>query len=341
MKSRDGRPVLTAALGIIGAVITVAAPTPRLSAQQPSDAKAVSGTTHPPADARKFDNPQQAADALVDAAAKGDMAALEKIFGAEGKGIVLSGDASHDREHVSNFATLARESVTVSTDSAGGQRAFLLVGNQKWPFPVPVVKSGDSWSFDADQGREELYYRRMGANELDAIELCRGFVEAQNYYALERREGYQVHQYAQRIISTPGKQDGLAWRNPDGSWGGVVGDKIAHAIQQGYTDRSQPYHGYYYKILTGQGPAAPLGEMDFIVEGAMIGGFALAAAPAKYGVTGVQSFIVSYEGVVYQKDLGPKSLEEFQKLKRYNPDKSWTPVPEQQDDSQQSTTALR
>jgi hypothetical protein len=138
-----------------------------------------------------------------------------------------------------------------------------------------------------------------------------------------------VNQYAQRIISTPGKQDGVAWQNPDGTWGGPVGEKIARAIEQGYTSGAEPYHGYLFKILKGQGPDAPLGEMDFVVEGVMIGGFALVAAPAEYGVTGVKTFIVNDDGVVYEKDFGPETLEEFQKMERFNPDKSWTPTPEE------------
>jgi hypothetical protein len=151
-------------------------------------------------------------------------------------------------------------------------------------------------------------------------------VKAQDEYALKKREGYAVNQYAQRIISSPGTQDGLAWQNPDGTWGGPLGEQAARAIEQGYTSRAVPYHGYYFKILKGQGPAAPLGQMDFVVEGVMIGGFALVAAPAEYRLTGVKTFIVSYDGVVYQKDLGPVTLDEFKKMELFNPDKSWTPV---------------
>ncbi len=155
-----------------------------------------------------------------------------------------------------------------------------------------------------------------------------GYVEAQQKYALQKREGYDVNQYAQRIISTPGKQDGLAWQNPDGSWDGPIGEKIADAIEKGYSSRAEPYHGYFFKILKRQGPAGPLGEMDFVVKGVMIGGFALVAAPAEYGVTGVKSFIVGYDGVVYQKDFGQATLNEFIKMERFNPDRSWKPVPE-------------
>jgi hypothetical protein len=154
-------------------------------------------------------------------------------------------------------------------------------------------------------------------------------VEAQHEYALVKRDGSGVNQYAQRIISTPGKQDGLAWRNPDGTWGGPVGEGIARIVEQGYTSRGEPYHGYFFKVLKGQGPAAPLGEMDFVVRGAMIGGFALVAAPAEYGSTGVKTFMVSHDGVVYEKDFGPKTLDVFKSMERYNPDKTWDPVAEQ------------
>ena len=235
-----------------------------------------------PVGARSFDTPQQAADALVDAAEKFDVVALVQIFGPDGEDIVLTGEFAQDRQRAADFAAEAREKKSVSVDPKTGNRAFLLVGNEDWPFPVPIVKRGNKWSFDAKAGRQELLYRRIGANELDAIEICHGYVEAQHDYAFQKREGYDVNQYAQRIISTPGKQDGLAWQNSDGTWGGPMGEKIARAIEQGYTSRSEPYHGYFFKILKGQGPAAPLGEMDFVVKGVMIGGFALVAAPAEY-----------------------------------------------------------
>jgi hypothetical protein len=137
-----------------------------------------------------------------------------------------------------------------------------------------------------------------------------------------------VPQYAQHIIASPGKQDGLAWQNADGSWGGPIGEKIAQAIAQGYDLKADPYHGYFFKVLKGQGPNAPLGTLDFVVEGVMIGGFALVAAPAEYGESGLQTFMVSHTGVVYQKDLGPGTLDAFQKMELFNPDKSWTPLHE-------------
>jgi hypothetical protein len=293
--------------------------------------KTATTSTASTADARTFDTPQKAADALIDAADKFDMVALGQVFGPGGEEIVFSGEFAQDRQHAADFVAQAREKKSVSVDPKTGNRAFLLVGNEDWPFPVPLVKRGDKWSFDAKAGRQELLYRRIGANELDAIQICHGYVEAQHDYALQPHEGYDVNQYAQRIISTPGKQDGLAWQNSDSSWGGPIGEKIARAIEQGYTSRSEPYHGYFFKILKGQGPAAPLGEMEFVVKGVMIGGFALVAAPAEYGITGVRTFIVSHDGVVYDKDFGPKTLDEFKNMELFDPDKSWTPVPGEDD----------
>ncbi|HEY3615830.1 MAG TPA: DUF2950 domain-containing protein, partial [Candidatus Sulfotelmatobacter sp.] len=280
----------------------------------------------PSASATTFDTPQQAADALVEAADKFDVAALSHMFGPGGEGVVFSGEFAQDRKHAADFAAEAREKKSVSVDPKRGSRAFLLVGTEDWPFPVPIVKNGNKWFFDGKAGLQELVYRRIGADELDAIQICRGYVEAQYQYAMEPREGFDVNQYAQNIISTSGKQDGLAWQNADGTWGGPIGEKIAQAIEQGYSIRSEPYHGYFFKVLEGQGPDAPLGAMDFVVKDVMIGGFALVAAPAEYGVTGVKTFTVSDDGVVYEKDFGPKTLDEFQKMERFNPDKSWTPV---------------
>ena len=286
------------------------------------------GTPSSPTKAKLFDTPQQAADTLVQAAEKFDVSTLTMIFGPDGDDVVFSGEFAQDRKHAADFAAQARKKENISLDPKSGNRAFILVGEDDWPFPVPLVKSGDKWFFDSKAGRQELLYRRIGANELDAIEICRGYVEAQEEYATRSRQLYDVSQYAQRIISTPGKQDGLAWQDPDGAWRGPIGENIAKAIQEGYTSTAEPYHGYFFKILKEQGPEAPLGEMDYVVKGIMIGGFALVAAPAEYEVTGVRTFLVSQDGVVYEKDLGPTTLDQFKSMERFNPDKSWTPVPE-------------
>lgn len=297
------------------------------AAQQPSTKKGSAATSSSPG-AQSFSSPQQAADTLVKAAGQFDVPALLEIFGPEGADIIFSGEFAQDRQHATDFAAEAHEKESVSVDPKTGSRAFMLVGNEEWPFPVPLVKRGDKWYFDAKAGRQELLYRRIGANELDAIEVCRGYVEAQDEYALQPQEGYNVNQYAQRIISSPGKRDGLAWQNSDGTWGGPIGEKIARAIEQGYSSSAEPYHGYFFKILKGQGPAAPLGKLDFVVKGVMIGGFALVAAPAEYEVTGVKTFIVSHDGVVYERDFGPATLDQFKTMEVFNPDTSWTPVPD-------------
>jgi hypothetical protein len=325
MKSISANRSLSRLLWLVSTALWAFPPAP-LVAQQ-SDAKTARASVA--AAAKTFDTAQQAADTLIAAAEKFDERTLEEIFGPGGEDVVFTGEYAQDRQRATDFAAQAREKKSVSVDPKTGNRAFLLVGNEDWPFPVPLVKRGDQWSFDAKAGRQELLYRRIGRNELDAIDICHGYVEAQLEYALHKREGYDVNQYAQRVISTPGKQDGLAWQSPDGSWGGPIGEKIAEAIELGYSGRAEPYHGYFFKILKGQGPAAPLGEMDFVVKGVMIGGFALVAAPAEYGVTGVKTFIVSYEGIVYEKDFGPATLNEFIKMELFNPDRSWKPVPEE------------
>jgi len=273
-----------------------------------------------------FSSFDEAADALIDAAGKFDEVALREILGPDSYDIIHTGEPARDREVAAEFAALARVSNNVSLDPKNPRLAVLSIGEDNWPFPLPIVKQGGMWFFDTKAGRQELLYRRIGRNELNAIEICRGFVEAQHEYALAKRDGSGVNQYAQRIVSTPGKQDGLAWQNADGTWDGPIGEKVARAIERGYASRTEPYHGYYFKVLKGQGKAAPLGEMDFVVKGVMIGGFALVAFPAQYRSTGVKSFMVSHDGVVYEKDLGPKTAEIAGAMERFNPDKSWSPV---------------
>ena len=308
-------------VGVTASLSVIAAP-PDVHAQ----ATAGAPRPAPAATVKAFDSPKQAADALLAAATTFDVAMLRELFGPAVEDIVLPGSDPEARQRAAEFVTKAREKASVSVDPTTRNRAFLLVGNDAWPFPVPLVKRGSRWSFDGEGGREELRLRRIGRNELDAIQIARGYVEAQHQYALRPRKGFDVNQYAQRIISTPGTQDGLAWRNADGTWGGPVGEGVARAIERGYTDRNEPYRGYFFKVLKGQGPAAPLGQMDFVVNKVMIGGFALIAAPAEYGVTGIKTFIVSHDGVVYEKDLGKATLDEFKRTERFNPDRTWTPV---------------
>ena len=299
------------------------------SSTQAPPAQSRAATAPHPVEGETFASPQQAADVLIAAAGKYDEAALAKIFGPNGKKVIFTGEAAQDRQRALGFAAEAKEKTTVAVDPKTGTRAFIIVGDENWPFPVPIIKVNGKWSFDAKAGEQELLYRRIGSNELDAIQICRGFVESQDEYALRSRQLYNVNQYAQRIVSTPGKQDGLTWQTPNGTWEGPIGEQIAKAIAQGYTPGEMPFHGYFYKVLKGQGPAAPLGQLDYVIEGVMIGGFALVAAPAQYRVTGVKTFMVSYDGVVYEKDFGPDTIEQFKKMERFNPDLSWHPVSEQ------------
>jgi Protein of unknown function (DUF2950) len=272
---------------------------------------------------KKFNSPKEAADSLVQAAAAFDVAALKEILGPDSDEIVSSEDPVQDKNKAMAFAAKAKEKESLGTDPKNPNRAILTVGNDNFPLPIPIVKQKGKWVFDTKTGREEILNRRIGANELDAIAICRGFVEAEQEYAQEKHDDSKVNQYAQRIISSPGKHDGLAWQNADGTWGGPVGEGVARALEQGYSKQGKPFHGYYFKVLKGQGPAAPMGEMDFVVKGAMIGGFALAAAPAQYRVTGVKTFMIGPSGIVYEKDLGPDTLNAFESIDRFNPDKTW------------------
>jgi len=277
---------------------------------------------------RTFSTPEEAVAALVSAAERFDVAALKEILGPDGVDLVLSDDPVLDKNQTAAFAAQAHVKTEVVRDPKQPGVATMVTGPEDWPSPIPIVEESGRWRFDTKAGRQEILYRRIGENELNAIQMCRGYVEAQHEYAAQKHDGARVNQYAQRIISTPGRQDGLAWRMPDGTWQGPVGEGVARVIAEGYTERYEPFHGYYFKILKSQGPDAPMGQMDFVLNGVMIGGFALVAAPADYGVTGVKTFIVGYTGVVYEKDLGPDTVKQFLAMERYNPDSTWKPVSE-------------
>ena len=315
MDFKTTRPYLYTLLAALCCLLPAQVPSAQQTAAKPPSTVSV----------KTFATPEQAVEALVSAAEKLDPEVIEQIFGPQGKDILVTAEPPRDRDIARTFAELAREKNSVSIDPRNRNHAVILVGAEDWPFAVPLVRRNGAWSFDTAAGIQELTHRRVGSNELDTIDVCRGFVEAQEEYALQKHDGSAVNQYAQRIISTPGKQDGLAWQTADGRWEGPIGENIASAIDKGYA-AGQPFHGYYFKVLKGQGPAAPLGEMDYIVNGAMIGGFALVAAPAEYAVTGVKTFMVSNDGVVYEKDFGDKTLDQFKTMERFNPDVSWTPV---------------
>jgi hypothetical protein len=309
-------------LGVVGAPVLFSqtAPAPKPAAKPVSAAA-------PPRGAMAFPTAEAAASALIQAASNFDEPALVAIFGPDGKDLVSTEDTVRDKSYALAFASLSQQGHTVVVSPANASRAVLQVGQDHWPLPVPLVRIAGHWYFDAKPAHDEILFRRVGANELDAIEVCRGFVEAQKEYALDLHDDSRVHQYAQRIISTPGKQNGLYWRNADGTDGGPIGEAVAKAIEEGYAvDAASAYHGYIFQVLKGQGPAAPLGELDYVIGDAMIGGFALIATPAEYGVTGVKTFIVNYDGIVFQKDLGPDSVALAKQITRYNPDKTWTPT---------------
>ncbi len=273
---------------------------------------------------KQFDSAKEAADALIQVAASFDPAAAKEILGPDSDDLVSSEDPVEDKNQAQAVAAKAKEKLSIEVDKKDPTRAIITVGSDDYPLPIPLAKRNGKWSFDTKLGAQEILRRRIGANELNAIAICCGYVEAQREYATVKHDDAKINQYAQKIISSPGKQDGLAWQNEDGSWAGPVGPEVAQALAQGYTAKPDTaYAGYYFKVLKGQGFAAPMGEMDFVIGGAMIGGFALVAAPADYRVTGVKTFIVGPDGKVYEKDLGKDTLKAFRAMNQYNPDKTW------------------
>jgi hypothetical protein len=273
-----------------------------------------------------FSTPQAAAQALVEAAAHNDTAALLKLLGPGGKDIVQSGDAADDKAARERFAEHARAKLQVEPDHDNPNRASIVVGEQSWPYPVPMIRKNGQWHFDAASGRVEILARRIGRHELAAIDVCRAYVEAQMEYASRLRDSNGMLAYAQHIISSPGKKDGLYY---EGEPETLVPKSFADAaavLLQGKGKQPVPYHGYFFHILKAQGPDAPGGAMDYVVKGIMIGGFALAAWPAEYGVSGVQTFMVNHQGMVYEKDLGPQTATQARQMTAFNPNKTWKPV---------------
>jgi len=283
-----------------------------------------SGATAKSGDQMTFSSPEAAVEVLIKAAGDFDVPTLTKIFGSTPEKFISSGDTVQDKALVAAFADRARTKNSIQKDPQKPTRAVVVIGADDYPFPVPLVKKSGKWYFDSVAGATEIRNRRIGTNELDAISVCRGYVGAQEEYASTTHDGSDIPQYAQKVISTQGKRDGLYWVNADGTPGGPIGEEAAKALAEGYTfDKPSAYHGYYFKILKGQGPAAPNGQIDYVIQGAMIGGFALVAVPTDYRVTGVKTFIVGPEGIVYEKDLGPNSLQLAKDMELYNPDKTW------------------
>jgi hypothetical protein len=274
-----------------------------------------------------FKTPDEAASAFVSAAKTGDRKAVIKVLGPDGADIISSGDEVADAATRQKFVATydAKHEIAMEGDS----KAIMVIGEEAFPFPIPIMRKDGTWRFDTDAGRQEILSRRIGRNELDAIQTCLAYVDAQNDYADEDPTGAGKGIYAQRVVSSPGKKDGLYWPDSQGNNASPLGEFVAEATGQGYRVGAgrTPYHGYYYKILTKQGPAAPGGTLDYVVQGKMIGGFALVAYPAQYRNSGVMTFIVNHSGVVYQKDLGPRTAAIAEEMTSYNPDKTWTEVP--------------
>jgi hypothetical protein len=273
---------------------------------------------------RSFATPQEAAQALLDAVEHNDPAAMLKLFGPDGKDIVESGDTAEDQRARMEFTRRAHEKLEIEKEPSNPNRATIVVGSDSWPFPAPLIAKNGQWHFDAAQGRVSILARRIGRNELAAIDVCRAYVEAQLEYASRDRLSSGVLEYAQNINSSPGKKDGLYW---EGEPAALVPKAFADAAASiGAGKRPVPYHGYQFRILKAQGPDAPGGATDYVVKGKMIGGFALVAFPEEYGVSGIKTFIVNHDGIVYQKDLGPMTSVLARQMTRFNPDKTWKPV---------------
>ena len=275
----------------------------------------------------KFASPQEAAVALHQALKAETPEKLQAIFGREWMEAAGSGDPvsdQHDREVVA----LAMEQPW-HWEPAGENTQELIIGDEQWPFPVPLVKVGNEWQFDSEEGKEEILARRIGRNELRIIDVCRAYAQMQKEYASQPHDGKPAGLFAQRFRSAPGRQDGLYWQKKYGERRSPLDELVAAAVAEGYDlnkSESAPFYGYYIRMLTAQGPTAPGGKKSYVINGDMSGGFALLAYPAKYASSGVMTFVVGQDGVVYQKDLGKETATQAPRLADYNPDESWTAV---------------
>ncbi len=270
----------------------------------------------------RFDTPDAAMVALVDALQRHDTTRLALIFGPDAHGILTSGDSAQDQAEQSEFARIFQAKHELKPDPRDPARVIVSIGDENWPFPVPIVQMNGKWIFDSGDARVEMRARRIGTDELDAIEICSGYVEAQRKYAAEDRNKTGTLTYASRLMSAPGKQDGLYWQSGQP----MVPSGFAEASPDGHNPGTKPYHGYYFRILVGQGPNAPGGAHDYRVKNKLIGGFGLVAWPAKYGVTGIHTFIVNQNGIVYEKDIAATPGADSTPVTRFDPDSSWTRV---------------
>jgi hypothetical protein len=282
----------------------------------------------PAAGQRTFATPQQAGRALLAAAEANDFATLMKIFGPDADEILNSGDAVQDSGNRARFVERAKQKLEEKIDPANANRAILLIGADRFPFPLPLERSAGRWYFNTTDGKNEILARRIGSNELDAIAACKAYVDAQFDYARDDRNKNGIPEYARKLISSPGKQDGLYWPESDDPPTGFAA-RVKEAESEGYRKEDNtptPYHGYYFRILMAQGPGAHGGELEYVQHGLMIGGFGLLAWPAEYRVSGVKTFMVNQDGVIYEKDLGPSTTAVAQALNVFNPDNTWQRV---------------
>ena len=278
---------------------------------------------------KTFASPDAAVQALIQAARQSDKQGLLEILGPEAEDIIDSGDEVADRQQREKFLTTYDERHTLVSKSDGS--IILQVGSQEWPFPIPIVKDGEAWRFDTPSGIDEILNRRIGANELSAMQACLAIVDAQREYAMQDRDGDGLQAYAEKFVSDPGKKDGLYWETQQGEVPSPLGALFLKASQEGYNDtpatgNPRPYYGYYYRLLQSQGEHAPGGAFDYVVQGKMLGGFAVVAYPAEYGNSGVMTFMVNHDGVVYQKDLGPDTEQIAGTMSAFDPDASWEKV---------------
>ena len=280
---------------------------------------------------KTFTSAAEAADALAAAVRNHDEAAMLAILGPSGQDLISSGDPVADKNKQDSFA--AQYQASHQFAAAGDGRTYLYIGTENWPNPIPLRQNGSQWYFDTDYGKQEILYRRIGANELDVIKVCGAIADAQRDYYSTLHDGASVHQYAQRFRSTAGTQDGLYWEVKAGAQPeSPLGPLVAEAAYEGYQHQAngqpRPFHGYIYRLLTSQGANAPGGARSYIVDGKMTGGFALVAYPASYRDSGVMTFIVDQSGQVYQKDLGPNTDQIATEMVAYNPDATWQPTKE-------------
>ncbi len=280
---------------------------------------------------KAFKTPEDGVAALVATLDAGNLAELKAILGPECDDLMSSGDAVADQTAKKGFLERFREQNRV--ERVADDAAYLYVGNQDWPLPIPLVKFEAGWVFDTETGKEVIIDRRVGKNELNAIQVCRAYVDAQQEYWREDWDGDGLLEYSQKFPSEPGKKDGLYWPTVEGEKPSPLGLLAAQAVEEGYKAKdagsgSSPFHGYFFRILTAQGPAARGGAEDYVVDGNLLGGAALIAYPAEYDSSGVVSFLVNHEGTVYQKDLGEKTHEAASGIKTFDPDKSWSAVAE-------------